>query len=94
MSPPSGSGKEDFKGFFFIYGHGDHLGLLTKIICINFSYLIIRRLHQKFKLSSIGLMVSEKPCFNILMELQCERPWLKDQKSTLAFGTYLWPLSN
>ena len=61
--------------FFFIsYGHGDHLAHVTKIICINFSYLIIRRLHMKLKLSSIGLTISEKPCFNILMELQYERP--------------------
>ena len=44
---------------------------------------------MKFKLSSIGLMVSERHCFNILMEFQYERPWLKGQKSTLAFGTYL-----
>ena len=27
-------------------------------------------------------------CFNILMGLQYERPWLKGQRSSLTFGTY------
>ena len=30
-----GSGKDDFKGVT-IYGHGDHLGNATQLICINF----------------------------------------------------------
>ena len=41
------------------------------------------------KLSSIGQAVSEKNCLNILMGLQSKRPWLKDQRSTMTFGTYL-----
>ena len=65
-SPPSGSGKKILKGFF-IYEHGDHLGHVNKIICIKFSYLIIRRLHMNFKLSSIGLMVSEKTIFQYIL---------------------------
>ena len=28
-------------------------------------------------------------CLNILMGLQYEGPWLKDQRSILTFGTYL-----
>ena len=31
----------------------------------------------------------KKLCFNILMELQYERPLLKGQRSTLTFWTYL-----
>ena len=27
---PSGSGEEDFKGFFTIYGNGSHLGHVTR----------------------------------------------------------------
>ena len=30
-----------------------------------------------------------KTMFNILIGLQCERPKLKGQKSTLSFGIYL-----
>ena len=30
-----------------------------------------------------------KLCFNVLMGLEYERPWLKDQRSTLTFDTYL-----
>ena len=28
-------------------------------------------------------------CFDILMGIQYERPWLKGQRSTLTFETYL-----
>ena len=45
---PSGS-REDFKRVFSIYVRGGHLGHVTKIFCINFGYLIIRRLHMKFE---------------------------------------------
>ena len=30
-----------------------------------------------------------KICFNMLMGLQYKRPWLKGQRSTLTFETYL-----
>ena len=30
-----------------------------------------------------------KLCFNMLMVLEYERPWLKGQRSTLTFDTYL-----
>ena len=33
---PSGSGEEDFFICFTIYGHGGHLGLITKIFCLKF----------------------------------------------------------
>ena len=31
---------------------------------------------------------SRKLCFNLLMGLQYEQPWLKGQRSTLTFETY------
>ena len=46
---PSGSGEEDFKMFYSIYGPGGHLGHVTKIFCINFGKLIKRSLHIKFE---------------------------------------------
>ena len=46
---PSCSGEEDFERVFTIYGRGGHLGHVTKIFCIHFSYLIIRSLHMKFE---------------------------------------------
>ena len=30
------SGEEDFFKVFTIYGHGGHVGQVTKLICINF----------------------------------------------------------
>ena len=66
----SGFGEEFLKVFFTICGYSCHLGHVTKTICINFSKLIIIKLHMKS--SSIGLVVSEKICFNILMGLQYE----------------------
>ena len=46
---PSGSGGEDFLRVFTIYGHGGHLGQVTKIFCINFGLLSIRSCHMKFE---------------------------------------------
>ena len=40
-------------------------------------------------MKSIGPMVFEKTMLNILMGPQYERPWLKGQRSTLTFETYL-----
>ena len=46
---PSGSGEEDFKKIFTIYGRGGHLCHVTNIFCINVSKLIIRSLHMNFE---------------------------------------------
>ena len=43
------SGEEDFSRIFTIYGHGGHLGHVTKIFCINFGKLIIWSPHMKFE---------------------------------------------
>ena len=45
---PSGSEEEDFKGFFYIYIHGGHLGQVTLTIYTNFHSLFLRMLHIKF----------------------------------------------
>ena len=45
---PAGSGEEDFRRVFTIYGRGGHLGHVTWIIYINFRYPFPRRLHIKF----------------------------------------------
>ena len=44
----SGSGEEDVKMFFTIYGHGCHLGHETRTIYINFCSPFLGRLHMKF----------------------------------------------
>ena len=47
----SGSGEEDFKGFYYIWdGHGGHLGHMTWTNYMNFRSLFPRRLHIKFGL--------------------------------------------
>ena len=43
-----GSGEEDFKSFFNIYGHGGHLGHVTWAIYINFCSPLPKRLSMKF----------------------------------------------
>ena len=44
---PAGSG-EDFIRLFTIYGHGGHLGHVTRIMLINFHFLIPESFHTKF----------------------------------------------
>ena len=43
-----GSGEEDFLSFFFIYGHGSHVGHVTQLICINFHSYSPSSFHMKF----------------------------------------------
>ena len=45
---PAGSGEEDFFKVFTIYGHGGHLGHVTRSIYTNFGSPFQRRLHIKF----------------------------------------------
>ena len=46
---PPGSGEEDFKRVFTIYGHGGHLGHVTRTFWTNFRSPILRSLHMKFE---------------------------------------------
>ena len=55
---PTGSGEEDFLRVFTIYGHGGHLGHVTRIMLINFHFLVPESFHTK--LSSRSPVVSEK----------------------------------
>ena len=45
---PTGSGEEDFLRVFTIYGHGGHLGQVTRIMLINFHFLVPESFHTKF----------------------------------------------
>ena len=45
---PTGSGEEDFLRVFTIYGHGGHLGHVTRIMLINFYFLVPESFHTKF----------------------------------------------
>ena len=45
---PAGSGEEDFKRVFTIYGHGCHLGHVTSIISSDFCFLVPESCHKKF----------------------------------------------
>ena len=45
---PAGSGEEDFKGFFTIYGHGGHIGHVTSIMSSDFHFLVPESFHKKF----------------------------------------------
>ena len=54
----AGSGKEDFRVVFTIYGRGGHLGHVTRISRSNFRFLFPWMLHIKFRQA-----VSEKKIF-------------------------------
>ena len=45
---PAGSGEEDFKGFFIIYGHGGHLGHVASIMSSDFHFLELKSFHTTF----------------------------------------------
>ena len=45
---PSGSGEEDFLRVFTIYGHGGHLGHVTKMPRTKYRSPYPTRLHIKF----------------------------------------------
>ena len=44
---PAGSGEEDFKMFFTIYGRGGHLGHVTSIMSSDFHFFVPESLHTK-----------------------------------------------
>ena len=45
---PAGSGEEDFRRVFTIYGHGGHLGHVTSIMSSDFHFLVPESFHTKF----------------------------------------------
>ena len=46
-NPATGSGEEDFRRFFTIYGHGGHLGHVTSIMSSDFHCLVPESFHRK-----------------------------------------------
>ena len=44
----TGSGEEDFEGFFTIYGPGGHLGHVTSIMSSDFYFLVPQSFHTNF----------------------------------------------
>ena len=45
---PAGSGEDDFFKVSTIYGHGGHLGHVTKIMLTNFHFLVPESFQTKF----------------------------------------------
>ena len=45
---PAGPGEEDFRRVFNKYGHGGHLGHVTRIMLTNFHFLVSESFHTKF----------------------------------------------
>ena len=45
---PSGSGEEDFRRIFTIYGRVSHLGHVTSIMLSDFRFLVPESFHTKF----------------------------------------------
>ena len=61
---PTASSGEDFLRVFTIYGHGGHLGHVTRIMSINFHFLVPCAFIQN--LVQNGPVVSEKIRFEFL----------------------------
>ena len=47
---PVGSGEEEFRRVFTIYGLGGHLGHVTSIMSSDFHFLVPESFHTKFGL--------------------------------------------
>ena len=45
---PIGSGEEDFRSVFTIYGRGGHLDHVTSIMASDFHFLVPESFHEKF----------------------------------------------
>ena len=45
---PAGSGEEDFRRFFTIYGRGGHLGHVTSNMSSKYHFLVPESFHTKF----------------------------------------------
>ena len=72
---PAGSGEEDFRRVFSIYGRGDHLGHVTSIMLSDFYFLVPESFHKKFgsyRHSSFGE--------NAVSIFVCTRPLAKVKK--------------
>ena len=61
---PAGSGEEDFRRVFTIYGRGGHLGHVTSIMSSDFISLYLKAFIQN--LVQINTVVSEKIQFEFL----------------------------
>ena len=55
---PAGSGEEDFRRVFTIYGRGGHLGHVTQMLRTNFRSPYPRKFH--LNLALIGQAILEK----------------------------------
>ena len=51
---PADSGGEDFLRVFTIYGRGGHLGHVTRIMLLNFHFLVPESVHAKFGSESLS----------------------------------------
>ena len=83
----SGSGEEDFKCFYYIWAWKPYWSCDQNILH-KFWLTYHKESLQEISVQ-LGQWFVRKLCCNILMGLQYERPKLKDQRSTLTFGTYL-----
>ena len=45
---PTGSGEEDFRRIFTIYGRVGHLGHVTSVMLSDFHFLVPESFHTKF----------------------------------------------
>ena len=69
---PFGYIEEDFERFFTLYGHGSHLGHVTRNICANLRSPTLGSLHRKFELNWPRFL--RKICLDYNVAAQNEQP--------------------
>ena len=51
-NPPAGSGEEDFRRVFTIYGHGGHLGHVPTILSSDLHFVVPESFHTILSVST------------------------------------------
>ena len=80
---PVGSGEEEFRRVFTIYGRGGHLGHVTSIISSDFHFLVPESFHTKF--GSDRQCSLRKSSLNFCMYTTLGQ----GQEMTLTFNTHI-----
>ena len=84
VNRPAGSGDEDLKRVFTIYGHGGHLGHVTSIMSSDFHFLVPESIHKKNWFRSTKLIM-RKSGLNFCMYTTL----VHGQEMTLTFTTHI-----
>ena len=84
-----GSGEEDFFKVFTIYGHGGHVGHVTQLIYINFTFPFSLKFSYELWCQIVQLVLRKKS-FNFEIEVTFDQ----GQRMALTFDTHSTSLTH